>query len=310
VHSDNVIAAIDSSNIYKVPLQYHEEGFDQQVCRFFGIEKPATGLDCWHKLIAAVENSKEKVKIGIVGKYVQLLDAYKSLIQALAHGGIQHHVIPELVWIDSEKEENIVSKLSSVDAILVPGGFGERGVTGKLSAAQYARENKVPYLGICFGMQLAVIEACRNQLGLKDASSTEFGPTSEPVVGLLTEWASEAGIQLREENGDLGGTMRLGSYPCVLEKGSLAHKIYGKDQISERHRHRYEVNTVYVKRLEEVGLHFSGFSPDGALPEIVERKDHPWFIGVQFHPELKSRLFDSHPLFSAFIKAAIDNKKR
>ncbi|MBY0462230.1 MAG: CTP synthase [Alphaproteobacteria bacterium] len=309
VHSDNVIAALDAGNIYQVPLQYHEEKFDQQVCRYFGIEKPATALDPWHKLIDSIKNSKEKVRIGIVGKYVQLLDAYKSLIQALAHGGIKHQVIPELVWIDSEKEENVASQLGTVDGILVPGGFGERGIGGKLAAAQYARENKVPFFGICFGMQLAVIEACRNQLGLKDASSTEFGPTSEPVVGLLTEWASEAGIQLREENGDLGGTMRLGAYPCVLEKDSLVHKIYGKDEISERHRHRYEVNTKYSKRLEEVGLHFSGFSPDGTLPEIIERKDHPWFVGVQFHPELKSRLFESHPLFSAFIKAAVDHKK-
>lgn len=310
VHSENVIAALDAGNIYQVPLQYHEERFDQQVCRYFGTEKPATGLDPWHKLINSIENSKEKVKIGIVGKYVQLLDAYKSLIQALAHGGIQHQVIPELVWIDSEKKENVTSQLGTVDGILVPGGFGERGVDGKIAAAQYARENKIPFLGICFGMQLAVIEACRNQLGLKDASSTEFGPTSEPVVGLLTEWASEVGIQLRKENGDLGGTMRLGAYPCVLEKDSLVHKIYGKGEISERHRHRYEVNTKYSKRLEEVGLHFSGFSPDGSLPEIIERKDHPWFVGVQFHPELKSRLFEPHPLFSAFIKAAADHKKR
>ena len=310
VHSENVIAALDAGNIYQVPLQYHEERFDQQVCRYFGTEKPATGLDPWHKLINSIENSKEKVKIGIVGKYVQLLDAYKSLIQALAHGGIQHQVIPELVWIDSEKKENVTSQLGTVDGILVPRGFGERGVDGKIAAAQYARENKIPFLGICFGMQLAVIEACRNQLGLKDASSTEFGPTSEPVVGLLTEWASEVGIQLRKENGDLGGTMRLGAYPCVLEKDSLVHKIYGKGEISERHRHRYEVNTKYSKRLEEVGLHFSGFSPDGSLPEIIERKDHPWFVGVQFHPELKSRLFEPHPLFSAFIKAAADHKKR
>jgi len=310
VHSENVIAALDAGNIYQVPLQYHEERFDQQVCRYFGTEKPATGLDPWHKLINSIENSKEKVKIGIVGKYVQLLDAYKSLIQALAHGGIKHQVIPELVWIDSEKKENVTSQLGTVDGILVPGGFGERGVDGKIAAAQYARENKIPFLGICFGMQLAVIEACRNQLGLKDASSTEFGPTSEPVVGLLTEWASEVGIQLRKENGDLGGTMRLGAYPCVLEKDSLVHKIYGKGEISERHRHRYEVNTKYSKRLEEVGLHFSGFSPDGSLPEIIERKDHPWFVGVQFHPELKSRLFEPHPLFSAFIKAAADHKKR
>ena len=309
VNSESVIAALDAENIYQVPLQYHEEGFDHQVCKYFGIENPATGLDLWHNLIDSIKNSKDKVRIGIVGKYVQLLDAYKSLIQALAHGGIKHQVIPELVWIDAEKDGGILPQLASVNAILVPGGFGERGVQGKLAAIKYARENKIPYLGICFGMQLAVIEACQNQLGLKGASSTEFGPTNEPVVGLLTEWASESGVQVREENGNLGGTMRLGAYPCVLKKGSLAHKIYGKDEINERHRHRYEVNTRYSEKLESVGLCFSGFSPDGSLPEIVERNDHPWFVGVQFHPELKSKLFDSHPLFSAFIKAAVDHKK-
>jgi len=306
--SDNVIAALDADNIYQVPLQYHEEGFDRQVCRYFGVERPATGLERWHKLIETIQDSKETVKIGIVGKYVQLLDAYKSLMQALTHGGIENKISPEFVWIDSEKEADVTQRLLDVDAILVPGGFGERGVSGKLAAIRYARENKIPYLGICFGMQLAVIEACQNQLGLKEASSTEFGPTPEPVIGLLTEWASDAGVQLRTKDNDLGGTMRLGSYPCALEKGSLAHKIYGKDVIQERHRHRYEVNTNYFERLEAAGLHFSGFSPDGCLPEIVERKDHPWFVGVQFHPELKSRLFEPHPLFVAFIKAALDHK--
>ncbi len=217
--------------------------------------------------------------------------------------------MPELVWIDSESEDEVIRQLQNVDAVLVPGGFGERGINGKLAAAQYARENKIPYLGICFGMQLAVIEACRNQLGLKEASSTEFGPTKEPVVALLTEWASDAGVQLRTENSDLGGTMRLGAYPCALEKGSLAHQIYGKDLIHERHRHRYEVNKTYCEKLEKAGMHFSGFSPDGRLPEIMERTDHPWFVGVQFHPELKSRLFEPHPLFAAFVKAALDCRK-
>ena len=306
--SDNVIAALDADNIYQVPLQYHEEGFDRQVCRYFGVERPAIGLERWHKLIETIHSSKETVRIGIVGKYVQLLDAYKSLMQALTHGGIENKISPEFVWIDSEKEADVTQRLLDVDAVLVPGGFGERGVSGKLAAIRYARENKIPYLGICFGMQLAVIEACQNQLGLKEASSTEFGPTPEPVIGLLTEWASDAGVQLRTKDNDLGGTMRLGSYPCALEKGSLAHKIYGKDVIQERHRHRYEVNTNYCKRLEAAGLHFSGFSPDGCLPEIIERKDHPWFVGVQFHPELKSRLFEAHPLFVAFIKAALDHK--
>jgi CTP synthase len=309
VQSESVIAALDAENIYQVPLQYHDEGFDRQVCKFFGVEKPATGLNRWHKVVEDFKSSKSSVKIAIVGKYVQLLDAYKSIIQALAHGGIQHHVLPELVWIDSEKEEDVVRQLKNVDAVLVPGGFGERGINGKLAAAQYARENKIPYLGICFGMQLAVIEACRNLLGLKDASSTEFGPTKEPVVALLTEWASDAGIQLRTESSDLGGTMRLGAYPCALEKGSLVHKIYDTDLIHERHRHRYEVNKTYCEKLENAGMHFSGFSPDGRLPEIMERTDHPWFVGVQFHPELKSRLFEPHPLFAAFVKAAADCKK-
>ncbi len=309
VQSENVIAALDAENIYQVPLQYHEEGFDRQVCKFFNVEKPVTSLSRWQKVVDDFKNPKSTVRIGIVGKYVQLLDAYKSIIQALAHGGIQHHVLPELVWIDSEKEDDVINQLKTVDGILVPGGFGERGIGGKLLAAQYARVNKIPYFGICFGMQLAVIEACQNQLSLKEASSTEFGPTKEPVVGLLTEWASDAGVQLRSETSDLGGTMRLGAYPCSLEKGSLVHKIYGQDLIHERHRHRYEVNKTYCERLEKVGIRFSGFSPDGRLPEMMERTDHPWFVGVQFHPELKSRLFEPHPLFAAFIKAASDCKK-
>jgi CTP synthase len=311
VQSDRVIAALDAQTIYQVPLQYHEEGFDEQVCAFFGLNHhtPKT-LDRWRSVVESLENAKETVRIGIVGKYVQLLDAYKSIHQAIVHGGIENNVIPQLVWIDSENTENLQETLKTVHAILVPGGFGERGIQGKLEAIRYAREHKVPYLGICFGMQLAVIEACRNQLGLKDASSTEFGPTPQAVVGLMTEWQKDGTVETRSESSDLGGTMRLGAYPCVLAEGSLASSIYGKaTQISERHRHRYEVNKKYCAQLASVGLVASGFSPDGELPEIMERTDHPWFIGVQFHPELKSRLFEPHPLFTGFVEAALHKKK-
>ncbi len=310
VPSDCVIAALNAQNIYHVPLQYHEEGLDQQVCRYFGLQDASADLSRWYRIRDQLEKAVEPLKIGIVGKYVQLLDAYKSLIEALHHGGYPNHAKPELVWIDSQDTENLKQKLTDVDAIIVPGGFGERGIEGKMAAAEYARENKVPFLGICFGMQLAVIEACRHQLGLHNASSSEFGPTEEPVVGLLREWQSEEGVQTRSETSDLGGTMRLGSYPCVLQKGSLARQIYGEECVQERHRHRYEVNKAYLDRLAAVGLIGSGLSPDGKLPEIVERIDHPWFIGVQFHPELKSRPFAPHPLFVSFIAAGLTYKKQ
>ncbi len=310
VPSDCVIAALNAQNIYHVPLQYHEEGLDQQVCRYFGLQDASADLSRWYRIRDQLEKAVEPLKIGIVGKYVQLLDAYKSLIEALHHGGYPNHEKPELVWIDSQDTENLKQKLTDVDAIIVPGGFGERGIEGKMAAAEYARENKVPFLGICFGMQLAVIEACRHQLGLHNASSSEFGPTEEPVVGLLREWQSEEGVQTRSETSDLGGTMRLGSYPCVLQKGSLARQIYGEECVQERHRHRYEVNKAYLDRLAAVGLIGSGLSPDGKLPEIVERIDHPWFIGVQFHPELKSRPFAPHPLFVSFIAAGLTYKKQ
>ncbi len=306
VHSEQVIAALDADNIYRVPLQYHAEGFDEQVCRYFGFKDRPVDLTRWKNVCASIDNAKRSVKIAVVGKYVQLLDAYKSLIQALAHGGMANHLTVELTFIDAEKEDNIEKVLSEIDGIVIPGGFGERGISGKLKAIQFARMNNIPTLGICFGMQLTVIEACRNLLNIEKASSTEFGSTEEPVVGLMTEWMDEQGIQKRCAGGDLGGTMRLGAYPTQLKPGSLAEKIYKATSISERHRHRYEVNTTYKDRLESVGLMITGFSPDGTLPEIVEYKDHPWFICVQFHPELKSKPFDPHPLFVGLVKAADD----
>lgn len=310
VHSDQVIAALDASNIYRVPLQYHAEGFDEQVCRYFGFKDRPLDLTKWEKISKSLDQEKDTVVVAIVGKYVQLPDAYKSLIQALSHGGMANHLKVELVFVDSEKDKDLEDTLSRIDAIVVPGGFGERGVEGKLNAITIARTKKIPTLGICFGMQLTVIEACRNLLGIKNASSTEFGPTNEPVVGLMTEWMDEQGIQKRCAGGDLGGTMRLGAYPCDLIPGSRVKECYSVSSISERHRHRYEVNTAYKDQLESVGLKFTGFSPDGTLPEIVEYADHPWFIGVQFHPELKSKPFAPHPLFVGLVKAAYEYKQK
>ncbi|MDP3371536.1 MAG: CTP synthase [Candidatus Paracaedibacteraceae bacterium] len=310
VSSDHVIAALDASNIYRVPMQYHAEGFDEQVCRYFGFKDRPVDLTKWKAISHSLDQAKEAVRVAIVGKYVQLPDAYKSLIQALAHGGMASHLKVEIVLVDSEKDKDLEETLSTVDAIVVAGGFGERGVTGKLDTIKIARTKKIPTLGICFGMQLTVIEACRNLLGIETASSTEFGPTNEPAVGLMTEWMDEQGIQKRCAGGDLGGTMRLGAYPCELKADSLIAKTYGVSTISERHRHRYEVNTAYKDRLESVGLTFSGFSPDGTLPETLEYKDHPWFIGVQFHPELKSRPFAPHPLFVGLVNAAYEYQKK
>ena len=249
----------------------------------------------------------------MVGKYTGLIDAYKSLAEALTHGGIANKVRVKLEWIASdalEKEGDVSEILSKLDAILVPGGFGERGTEGKIAAARYARENKVPYFGICFGMQMAVLEAARNLAGLKDASSSEFGPTKTPLVGLMTEWAKDGGsVERRSDEDDLGGTMRLGNYECKLVDGSRARDIYGSETVLERHRHRYEVNVNFMGQLEEKGLKFSGLSPDGRLPEIVEYPNHPWFIGVQFHPELRSRPLDPHPLFVSYIKAAKERSR-
>ena len=310
VNSERVIAALDANNIYKVPLQYHAEGFDEQVCRYFGLTDTVADLDKWEKVCTSIDAISGRVRIAIVGKYIQLRDAYKSLIEALAHGGMANHLNVELIFIDSEKEPDIENALKNIDGIVIPGGFGERGVAGKLQAITIARVNKIPTLGICFGMQLTVIEACRNLLDIEHASSTEFGPTNEPVVGLMTEWMDEQGVQKRCAGGDLGGTMRLGAYPCNLKKGSRVESMYSVTEISERHRHRYEVNTAYKERLESVGLSFSGFSPDGTLPEIVEYNDHPWYIAVQFHPELKSRPFAPHPLFIGLVKAAFEHQQK
>jgi CTP synthase len=251
------------------------------------------------------------VTIAIVGKYTGLKDAYKSLNEALFHGGIANRVKVKLAWIESEifEREDPAPHLENVHGILVPGGFGERGSEGKILAARFARTRKVPYFGICFGMQMAVIEAARDLVGIANAGSTEFGPSEEPVVGLMTEWMRGNELEKRRANGDLGGTMRLGAYPATLTKGSQVAKIYGGALISERHRHRYEVNTRYRERLEEAGVRFCGMSPDGLLPEIIELPGHPWFIGVQYHPELKSRPFEPHPLFASFIAAAVEQSR-
>ncbi len=308
VAPESVIPALNVDTIYGVPLNYHEAGLDEQVLRYFGLEPfSAINLEPWQKLVHKIRNPEGVVEVGVVGKYVSLLDAYKSLAEALTHGGIANGVKVKLRWIDSEvfEREDPAPHLEDVDAILIPGGFGERGTAGKIRAAQFARERKVPFFGICFGMQLAVIEAARNLCGLEAASSTEFGPTPEPVVGLMTEWVKGNQLEKREASGNLGGTMRLGAYQATLKPGSKVAEAYGSTCISERHRHRYEVNIDYRERLEAAGLVFSGMSPDGVLPEIVERSDHPWFIGVQFHPELKSKPLDPHPLFVSFIRAAV-----
>ncbi|MBI0432526.1 CTP synthase [Roseomonas sp. KE0001] len=308
VRPESVIPALDASSIYAVPLQYHQEGLDREVLRHFGLSiYGEPDLSNWKRIVHRLEHPEGEVRIAVVGKYITLLDAYKSLAEALTHGGIQHGVQVKLDWVDSQIFEtpNALERLEGVHGILVPGGFGERGAEGKIEAVRFARERKVPFLGICFGMQMAVIEAARNLVGLERASSTEFGPTEEPVVGLLTEWLRGNEREKRSAEGDLGGTMRLGAYPAQLVEGSLVRHVYGQAEISERHRHRYEVNIGYRERLEAAGLRFSGLSPDGLLPEIVEYPDHPWFIGVQYHPELKSKPFQPHPLFAGFVGAAV-----
>jgi CTP synthase len=308
VREEAVIPALDVDTIYQVPVSYHEQGLDEQVCKHFGLtDAPKPDLSRWNKIVERVRQPEGDVTIAVVGKYTSLLDSYKSLAEALAHGGIANNVRVNLNWLDSQifESEGTLQALEDVHGILVPGGFGERGASGKIAAARFARERDVPYFGICFGMQMAVIEAARNQAGFASASSTEFGPCEEPVVGLMTEWLQGNQLVRRSSNDDLGGTMRLGAYPCDLVAGSKVAEAYGHAHISERHRHRYEVNIGYRDALEKVGLVFSGLSPDGILPEIVERPDHPWFIGVQFHPELKSKPFAPHPLFTSFIAAAV-----
>jgi CTP synthase len=308
VRESAVIEARDVDNIYAVPEAYHAAGLDTEVLAAFGIEPAgAPDLKRWASINDRIRNPEGDVTIAIVGKYTGLKDAYKSLIEALSHGGIANKIKVKLDWIESEvfEREDPAPFLEHVNGILVPGGFGQRGAEGKIRAAQFARERRVPYFGICFGMQMAVVEAARNLCGIAEANSTEFGPTPEPVVGLMTEWLKGNELQKRGVGSDLGGTMRLGAYTALLQRGSRVADIYGATEISERHRHRYEVNTNYKGRLEQRGMRFCGMSPDGVLPEIIEYDDHPWFIGVQFHPELKSRPFEPHPLFASFIEAAV-----
>jgi CTP synthase len=312
VRPSAVIQALDVTSIYDVPIAYHEEGLDAEVLAAFGIkDAPEPDLERWLEISRRIHNPEGEVNIAIVGKYTGLKDAYKSLSEALTHGGIANNVKVNLEWIDSEvfERDDPAPYLEGIHGILVPGGFGERGSEGKINAARFARIRDVPYFGICFGMQMACIEAARNTAHIPKASSTEFGPTREPVVGLMTEWVKENNKEQRGEDTDLGGTMRLGAYPAQLVRGSRVADIYGTNRISERHRHRFEVNMKYRKVLEANGLLFSGLSPDGTLPEIVERTDHPWFIGVQYHPELKSRPFEPHPLFKSFISAAVEQSR-
>ncbi len=312
VRPESVIQALDVDTIYDVPLAYHREGFDIQVLRAFGIVDPAPPrIDQWTEIVRRVRQPDGEVTIAVVGKYTGLLDAYKSLSEALTHGGIANRIKVRMKWLASElfEQEDCVNHLSDVHGILVPGGFGERGAEGKIAAVTFAREHDVPYFGICFGMQMAVIEAARNLAGLPAASSSEFGPCQDRVVGLMTEWMRDNEREIRAANGDMGGTMRLGKYDAVLAAGSKAAEIYGTRFINERHRHRYEVNMAYREVLEKNGMIFSGISPDGLLPEIVEIPSHPWFVGVQFHPELKSKPFAPHPLFASFIKAALDQSR-
>jgi len=307
-----VIEGRDAASLYDVPLEYHEQRLDAEVLKRFGLEDaPAPDLSRWSAISDAVHAPDGEVTVAVVGKYTGLHDAYKSLIEALHHGGIANRVKIRLRWLDSEQFEkpDAFGPLEDVHAILVPGGFGERGAEGKIAAARFARENRIPYFGICFGMQMAVIEAARNMAGINGAGSSEFGGTRTPLVGLLTEWIRDNQVERRAEGGDLGGTMRLGAYRATLTEGSKVRDIYGEQTISERHRHRYEVNIAYREKLEEAGLRFSGLSPDGVLPEIVEIPEHPWFVGVQFHPEYKSRPFAPHPLFASFIAAAIEHSR-
>jgi CTP synthase len=314
VRREAVVPALDAPSIYSVPAQYHEAGLDAEVLRAFGMEgAPEPEMSRWDDVLDRLFNPEGEVTIGVVGKYVGLQDAYKSLTEALVHGGLANRVKVNIRWLDAElfehEDAELAATLEPCHGILVPGGFGERGTEGKIASVHFARERRVPYFGICLGMQMACIEAARNTAGLEGAGSSEFGDQKEPVVGLITEWMSEEGLQRREANGDLGGTMRLGAYEAKLAGNSVVRSIYGSDMISERHRHRYEVNIHYKEKLEQGGLVFSGMSPDGELPEIVERPDHPWFVGVQFHPELKSKPFDPHPLFASFIEAAVKQSR-
>ena len=314
VRASAVIQAMDSENIYAVPIDYHRQGLDTEVLEVFGLEdKGEIDLSLWEEISNVYQHPDGEVQIAVVGKYTVLKDAYKSLIEAIYHGGMANKVRVRIDWVEAQTFEGdpdaVIQRLENTHAILVPGGFGERGAMGKIAAAKFARENDIPYFGICFGMQMAVLETARHLAGLETASSTEFGQSDEPVVGIMTEWLNGNELETRKQGGNLGGTMRLGAFEAVLDADSKVAEIYGSTTISERHRHRYEVNRDYIAKLEACGLQFSGMSPDGLLPEIVEREDHPWFIGVQYHPELKSRPFAPHPLFKSFIAAAVERSR-
>jgi CTP synthase len=311
VTADNVIPALDLDTIYRVPLAYHQVGLDTQLLKHFHMDAPAPDLTRWSQVVERVKNPEGEVRIAVVGKYMQVKDSYKSLSEALVHGGIANNVKVHMDWIDSEifERDDAASFLENVHGILVPGGFGERGTEGKIEAVKFARERKVPFFGICYGLHMAVIEASRDLAGLDGAGTTEIGKPKYPVIGLMTEWVKGNQVEKRAADGDMGGTMRLGAYDTVLTPGSKVAEVYGATDISERHRHRYEVNTEYTPLLEKQGFKVSGWSPDKRLPEIMEFPDHPWFIGVQFHPELKSKPLDPHPLFSSFIAAAVHQSR-
>jgi CTP synthase len=312
VPAERVIPALDLDTIYRVPMAYHEAGFDTQLLKVFGIDDaPAPDLRRWQGVLERVKTPEGDVRIAVVGKYMQVKDSYKSLSEALTHGGIANNVRVHLDWIDSEIFErgDAAVHLENVSGILVPGGFGERGTEGKIAAVKFARERQVPFFGICYGLHMAVIEAARDLAGLEGAGTTEIGKPRHPVIGLMTEWVKGNQVETRSEDDGKGGTMRLGAYTAVLTPGSRVAEVYGATEISERHRHRYEVNVGYTRALAEHGFLVSGWSPDGKLPEIMEIPDHPWFIGVQFHPELKSRPFAPHPLFASFIAAAVQKSR-
>ena len=311
IDEEKVIPALDASSIYEVPLTYHKVGLDAQVMDAFGItDAPEPDLEKWEKIVRRIKNPESEVTIAVVGKYTNLNDSYKSLNEALTHGGIANKVKVNIKFIEATlfdgSDGDIAHELHGVNGILVPGAFGTRGAEGKIKAVQYAREKKIPYFGICFGLQVAVLEAARHLAGIENATSSEFEKEGAPLIGLMTEWTKGNEKEQRGAADDLGGTMRLGAYPAALKSGSKVAEAYGSNEISERHRHRYEVNINYKDQLEEAGLIMSGTSPDGALPEICERNDHPWFIGVQYHPELKSKPFEPHPLFTSFVKAAVE----
>ena len=309
ISRNSVIEALDADNIYNVPLDYHNNGLDEAIYSHFKLKPKRPNLKIWHDIMMAIKNPEEEVNIAVVGKYTSLIDSYKSLVEALVHGGISGKIRVNITWIDASNlcnDKNFSSNFENMHGILVPGGFGARGSEGKIEAIRFARENKIPFLGICFGMQMAVIEAARNLSLIEGAGSSEFGAVKSPVVGLLKEWVKDNNIVKRSLHDDLGGSMRLGAYECHLSEGSLAEKVYDRNIIFERHRHRYEVNIDFRNQLENKGLIFSGMSPNGILPEIIEYKDHPWFIGVQFHPELKSKPFEPHPLFREFVRASLN----